>query len=398
MYNSGKVNVKLYRGAKQIGGVCTEISTDNTRLLFDVGAPLEGEGDQALLDIEGVTTGNLNCDGIFLTHYHGDHIGEIDFVDAKIPVYMEKYAKRILEAQQEHKKIIGEAVWADTVIEIEVGVPVQIKDFTITALASDHSATNSVMYLIEANGKRILLTGDYRLHGFYKDKVENTLKNIGHIDLMITEGTNLTRANTSDSRKYDEDWVESVFKNALKKYKYVFLLVSSSQLDRIASFSRCVPEGKYMLVDRYQHDLIQIYDSERDERLKSNKVLYIGDYVMGKAENAGFGMAIRGNYYFPLIVKDYFEKHRDDTCLIYSMWSGYIDKYSEVKKLVEYAGENVFTAHVSGHATKEDMEDVIKMISPDKLIVHHTNDVDNLLNLPSRIELVQIIDCASTLL
>ena len=139
MEMDGSIRVKLHRGANQIGGVCTEICTDTTRLLFDVGSPLEDEGEQELLEIEGVTTGPMDCDGIFLTHYHGDHIGEIDYADANIPVYMEKYAKKILEVQQEHMKSLGSAVWADSVKEIEVINPgtYQVKFYKDDAIASN---------------------------------------------------------------------------------------------------------------------------------------------------------------------------------------------------------------------------------------------------------------------
>ncbi|WP_028236439.1 MBL fold metallo-hydrolase [Pseudobutyrivibrio sp. MD2005] len=395
METKGTVKVRLHRGAKQIGGVCTEIFTDDTRLLFDIGAPLEGEGDQARLDIDGVTTGTTNCDGIFLTHYHGDHIGEVDFVDVAIPVYMEKHARKILELQQDYKKGVVGAVWADNVNEIEICKPIRIKEFTITALESDHSATNSVMFLIEAYGKRILITGDYRLHGFYKDKVEVSLMNLGHIDLMITEGTNISKETSLNVPYLTEQALVPAFVEAFKKYKYVFLLASSSQLDRIASFSRCVPNGKYMITDRYQYDLMKIYDEEREETLKSRKVLYSSDYVLKKAEKAGFGMAIRSNYYFPLIVKDYFERHPKDTCMIYSMWSGYINKYSNIKQLVDYSGDNLIKAHVSGHVTKEDLERVIGMIKPENIIVHHTessNSTEEKLLLPQGVKLISVTD------
>ena len=69
MRRENKIRVIPHRGAMQIGGVCTEIVTDNARILFDFGAPLEGEGRQDKLDINGVTTGKVNCDAVFLTHY-----------------------------------------------------------------------------------------------------------------------------------------------------------------------------------------------------------------------------------------------------------------------------------------------------------------------------------------
>ncbi len=390
MGDNSKVRVIIHRGTNQIGGVCTEVATDNTRIFFDFGSPLEGEGNQDKLEIEGVTKGKVNCDGIFLTHYHGDHVGEIPFIDASIPIYMEKTARKILELQQKHMKSVGQPVWANKVNEITVGDPIQIQDLRITPIASDHSAANSVMYLIEGNDRRILLTGDYRLHGHYRDKLVETLKNLGSINLMITEGTTITRDAVNT---YDEEWVEKQFKKALEEYKYVFLLTSSSALDRIAAFSRCVPNVKYMLTDRYQLDLMKVYDEEREKALKSHKVLYISDYVMKKAEKFGFGMAIRANYMFPLIVKDFFERYPDDTVLLYSMWKGYRELPS-IKKLLNICNGKERTIHVSGHVTKEDLEQVLDIVKPKKLIIHHTsaNTQESLFEIPKETELMKLKD------
>ena len=391
MEEDKKVKVIIQRGTNQIGGVCTEIATEEARIFFDVGAPLEGEGNQKKLDIEGLTKGVCNTDAIFLTHYHGDHVGEIQFVLESIPIYMEKTAKRILEIQQEHMKYAGQPVWANKVTEIAVGKPVQIKDLTVTPIASDHSAANSVMYLIEGHNKRILITGDYRLHGNYRDKLIETFKNLGKIDLMITEGTTITRAS---SVTYDENWVEEQFAQVFKEYKYVFLLTSSAALDRIAAFSRCVPDGKFMITDRYQQELIKVYDENREENLRSRKVLYISDYVMKRAEKAGFGMVVRANYMFPLIVKDYFERYPDQTIMLYSMWSGYRD-CSSIKQMLALCGGKERTIHVSGHVTKEDLEYVMEIVKPEKLIIYHTNadrEKERELKIPNGTNLLIIND------
>ena len=317
---SDVIKVRIQRGASQIGGVCTEVFTDNTRIFFDFGTPLEGEGNQDKLKIEGLNFGKANTDAVFLTHYHGDHVGEVPSINSEIPVYMHKTARKILQAQQEHKVGVGEIVWAKDAKDLSVDEPVTIKDLKITPLASDHSASDSLMYLVEGYGKRILITGDYRLHGFYSDRVRKTFKTIGHIDLMITEGTNLDRESKYNK---DEKWVTEEFDKLIKKYKYVFLFTSSSNIDRIAAFSRCVPEGKYVIADEYQQKIQQIADESREEEFKSNKVLYYSKYLKPKFEELGGGMVVRTGKKFDKIVSYFSDKYPEDTCLIYSMWIGY---------------------------------------------------------------------------
>lgn len=369
MSDENKIRVIPRRGAMQIGGVCTEIATDNTRIMFDFGSPLEGEGRQDVLDIDGVTTGKTNCDAVFITHYHGDHVGEVPNIMADIPVYMHKTAREILQAQQEHKVSVGQIVWAKEIKELTEGVPIVIKDLKITPLASDHSASDSLMYLVEGCGKRILITGDYRLHGFYAEKLKNTFENIGHIDLLITEGTNLSRL-SSDYK--DEQWCEEEFYRILREKKYVFLLASSSNIDRIAAFSRGVPTGKYALADGYQTHVMHIADKNREKEYQSFKIHTYKEEKRKLYERGGFGMVIRAGKRHTPLVKEFFEKYPDKTCLVYSMWKGY-ETLPDVAELLEYSKGHIERVHVSGHITKEDLEQVIEIIKPKQLIIHHTS-------------------------
>lgn len=369
MSEENKIRIIPHRGAMQIGGVCTEIATDNSRILFDFGSPLEGEGRQDVLDIDGVTSGKANCDAVFLTHYHGDHVGEVPNIMADIPVYMHKTARKILQAQQEHKVSVGQIVWAKGIKELTEGVPVVIKDLRIIPLASDHSASDSLMYLVEGLGKRILITGDYRLHGFYAEKLKNTLENLGRIDLLITEGTNLSR---SSSFYRDEQWCVDQFKRIIHDYKYVFLLTSSSNIDRIAAFSRCVSYGKHALADSYQTHVMRIADEDREPEYKSFKIWSYKEEKSEQYENHGFGMIIRTGERFKPIVKYYFDKYPEKTCLVYSMWSGY-EKLPDVAELIDISKNHFERVHVSGHITKEDLEQVIGIIRPEKVMLHHTS-------------------------
>ena len=74
------------------------------------------------------------------------------------------------------------------------------------------------------------------------------------------------------------------------------------------------------------------------------------------------------------------------------MWSGYINKLSDVKQLVDYAGDNLIRSHVSGHVTKEDLERAIDIVRPDKLIIHHSSDSNNNLYLLNNTILLTIQD------
>ena len=78
--------------------------------------------------------------------------------------------------------------------------------------------------------------------------------------------------------------------------------------------------------------------------------------------------------------------------MIYSMWSGYKD-FSAVKEMLDCC-KTVKDVHVSGHITKEDLERVIKVVAPEKLIIHHTpaDMTGQTLEVPESIEKLNLED------
>ena len=107
----------------------------------------------------------------------------------------------------------------------------------------DHSAFDSYMFLIESEGKKILHTGDFRNHGFRGKGLEKILdKFVGNIDLLISEGTVLNRNNRKNMTEYE---LSQKAKEILREYKYIFIVVASTNFDRLAAFSSKTPRGKY---------------------------------------------------------------------------------------------------------------------------------------------------------
>jgi ribonuclease J len=88
------MQIKIHRGTHQIGGCVTEISSGGTRILIDIGENLPGCESETEVKLTG------HIDGIFVTHYHGDHVGLFDKIDPAIPVYMGTAAIEIMKVLQ----------------------------------------------------------------------------------------------------------------------------------------------------------------------------------------------------------------------------------------------------------------------------------------------------------
>lgn len=71
------MQITIHRGTHRIGGCVTEIKSSAARIIIDMGASLSPEQAEsnASLHIDGVTCGEPDCDGVLITHCHGDHVG-----------------------------------------------------------------------------------------------------------------------------------------------------------------------------------------------------------------------------------------------------------------------------------------------------------------------------------
>ena len=201
------MKIVIHRGTHQIGGIATEISTEKSRILIDMGDELSLDPDfvSSPLNIPGVTDANGKCDAVFFTHYHGDHTGQMTRIRDDIPLYAGALAKEIMQLTAE-RSYHKDQVLCDRIKALHTfngGEEVVIGDIRITPWSIDHSACDSYLFLIEADGKRVLYTGDFRMHGFRGKALPKLLHKIGKVDVLITEGTTLSRPDEKPMTEHD---------------------------------------------------------------------------------------------------------------------------------------------------------------------------------------------------
>ena len=118
----------------------------------------------APLNIPGVTDTNGHCDAVLFTHYHGDHIGQMARIRPEIPLYAGALAKDIILLSAQHSNRTDEPLFQrmESIRTFSPGEAFSVGDIRITPYSIDHSACDSYMFLLEADGKRVLYTGDFR--------------------------------------------------------------------------------------------------------------------------------------------------------------------------------------------------------------------------------------------
>ena len=369
------MKIRILRGTNQIGGSSVIIATENTKVVIDFGSELNDNPQK--LEVDGLTSGKSDIDAVFFSHNHGDHVGLIDTINNDIPIYMGKtslellkmFAERTKERQYKLKTL-------DRVKTFEKEDKITIKDIVVTPYFVDHSAFDAYMFLIEVENLNILYTGDFRTHGFRGSKTIPMLKSyIGTVDYLITEGTLLTRDN---DKIMSENELQQGARKIMKKYKYVFVLSSSTNIDRIGAFYHANPKGRLFICDSYQKKILSIVKDNHRDNSKFYDFKYVYSYgpnLNKKMNKNGFCMLIRQGKYF----KQFLERYKDNSIIIYSMWSGYLDnENAKNEELIKFLEPYSYTKlHTSGHATKQDLKEVIETVKPRKGIIPiHTENQD----------------------
>ena len=390
--DDSKVRVIVHRGTKNIGGCCTEIAYKGTRIAIDFGSPLPEEKVKKL-DIPGLTSGKSSFDAVLFTHYHGDHVGEAGRINSDIPMYMSGFARDVIAAYKNHNPHCFEDIDPDKVIELTAGKEIEIGALKVLPILSDHSAAESLMFLIRAGHFQILHTGDFRLHGRYREELLDSVKSLGKIDLLITEGTTLSRKE-KEKDNYTEEKVEAEIKKCLYENDYCFIILSSTNFDRLWGIENSVNEyrhdkktgGKFFLIDEFQQSLFRIADGRLPERYNFGSEVSYRNGLDEKMKDTGFIMLIRTDKTQEDVFRKYMEKCPESSCLIYSMWSGYM-KQGKLKELTDLAYNKgcLRIIHSSGHVTKQDLEEFVDVLDPGNVIVIHTETTETMEGLKNQI-------------
>ena len=238
------------------------------------------------------------------------------------------------------------------------------------------------MLLIEAEGKTVLHTGDFSLHGVEGKKwlevVKKHLeeKNITSIDYLICEGTMLPDQKRTSPTEMD---VIGQIDTLMKKYKKVFVLCSSTHIDRIAAFYHHRNYHAPMVSDLYQNTVLQYVTNTYGKSDYFYRIPYAYTYstknkkLQDLMEEFGFVALIRPNYWSKWMLARYYDE--TDSAIVYSMWSGYLKEGpAKNEYLCDFLKPYKITAfiHAGGHALPEEIKEFADAVNPAHVIPIHT--------------------------
>ena len=399
------MKIKIHRGLDQIGGCITEIWTDSSRVFIDFGQNLPSNGkavtpeEDALMVADIIRNNEKEHQAVFYTHAHEDHVGLFRYIPLeqyigegskellliKYKTLLEGYEMAIEEEHQEENyrttkglidKLKAFKTWKRTALN-ESPSPITIGDIRVTPFFTCHSIYDAHMFLVEADGKRIWHTGDYRQHGYMGKGLFPMLRRYAtDIDVLITEGTMLGRKDKC-IHECEVSWkMESV----MQAFKYVFVLASATDIERLASINVAAENAnkRLCILSLFMKRTMKFF-TERESSLSrglfSFAPRFYTDKQYGKLKRRGFAMVVgisRADR-----IKELLDKlPQEETLLIYSTWDGYYKNAEQVKANSKYKElremfHNVVDIHTSGHADKATIRKVIETVCPKEVICIH---------------------------
>jgi len=405
------LEVRIHRGAHEIGGNCVELRHGQDTLILDIGKPLSATWDTVvpLPAAIGSDDNRTRPLGVIISHGHQDHWGLAPQLPTDIPVFIGEGAANILRAAQ---------FWGSGVDLHETGhlhdrVPFTLGPFTITPYLADHSAYDAFSLLVEAGGRSLFYTGDIRGHGRKVSAFERLLADPPHpVHAILMEGTSFRTIDpsadapqpTSELVTLTESDIEIQLAKTLKATDgLVVVLASAQNIDRLVTVYRAALRAdRDLVVDLYTADIaaatgrpsipavgdawprVHVYaplrqrvrvkesgEFDRVERVKDRRVF--AEQLRERANQ----LVLFGAYQseVPNLIRDGL---LNGGAVIWSMWDGYLDQLSgqRLKTALQSANVPLIQHHTSGHATPADLVRLVEALRPDAVVPIHTEAPD----------------------
>lgn len=427
------MNIKILRGACEIGGSCVEVQHRDSRIILDIGLPLYCRSEDITHAQDRAMPGEeLNCAGIFpeaeglykwdkssnnidgllISHAHLDHYGLYSFVHRDIPVWMGEGTKRLMNLTACFTSGDNKV---DKTNYLKSGISFQCGAFKVTPYLMDHSAFDAYAFLVEADGSKIFYSGDFREHGRKRKAFYWFLNNAPcNVDALLLEGTMLGRLT---ARIQTEEDIERKIVEVVSQTKGpVFFHSSGQNIDRLVSFYKAAQTAnRTMVVDVYtaevldqlkglariphaghQFERIRVFypyrlcrrmirEGNSDTLKKFRRWEIKIDEIFRNASS--MMMLVRGSMLDDIKSVGNF----NGAAFINSMWEGYLheERMEPMNVWVKDNQMNFYQIHTSGHAGIATLQKVITALKPRLIVPIHTDSPNRYRLLSENVRLLE---------
>jgi ribonuclease J len=409
------MRLTIHRGSREIGGTCIELATAATRIILDAGLPLVTSTREAfdartlrgnstddliaggvLPAVPGLFSGQPCPDALLLSHVHLDHTGPLPYVQEDVPVVLSTGTSKMLLAGSIFAGMPRLA--RDRCITCESATPLAIGDVRITAYPVDHSAFGSMAFLIEAESRTLLYSGDLRLHGRKPGMARRLIDALSgqRVDVLLMEGTHM---GSGRERGVTEHALEEVVLGQLEESQGLVLAAFSPlHVDRLVTFYKAARRaGRTFVADTYGAFVMHLVSGQcripRPTRAAGIRVYYNASFEasyqrrnLGKvhrlftADRITLAEILACPERHVLLFRPSMVEHdfggtvAPNARCLYSYWNGYLRKpeWATLQEQLAAAGGQFVETHTSGHIFADDIIAFVRGLNPGLVIPVHT--------------------------
>lgn len=390
------MNVRIHRGAHEIGGSCVEIEADGARIVLDVGLPLDGGPDSRLPNVPGLASGDdASLLGVVLSHGHGDHAGLLERVHADVP----HYCGEVTAAIAREAAFFGVGANLNPSGYLCHGESLGLGPFTITPHLVDHSAFDAYALVIEAGGQQLLYSGDVRTTGRKPGMLARMAGELrAKIDTLILEGTAIRSRPAPKATVATETDAENGLIEVMRSCHGAVLVAYSPQnVDRLVSIFRASKRsGRRLVMDLYAARVAAATGRSSIPRPSwDDAAFYLPGAQRARVIRAGAFKMLDELKPYRLYPEDLAAQRSkltigfrasmvpelasagalEDAQAVWSLWPGYIQREpgAQLPIELERLGVPLQTIHASGHASVSDLQDFATQVEARRVVPIHTD-------------------------
>ncbi len=362
-------------------------------------------------------------DGIFISHPHFDHTAHLQFLDPNIPIFLGETTKTILDAtqcstnsfffnEQDEEKKDGTKIEKNDLHLFRTKKSIKLDSLEITPIHVDHSVPGAYGFIIETSEGTIVYSGDLRQHGAKPQMTKDFIEEAKETDpeLLIIEGT---RVSDKETRKnHTEKIVQEGSLKVAKDYKGILLgMRYPKDLDRFKTFYQTAKEtNKTLVISLKTAHLLNALKNDKPLGLPAINDPNIKIYVRQMLRYDKWQKEIMENE--TCVDAQWVKKHQNSIlweldftqmnelidikpergACIHSMSEPFEEDPSSqlqdevLKNWLERFHLPHHQLHASGHASQNEIFEMIETIKPKKVAPVHTHHAEL---FPKQVELVK---------
>ena len=369
-------------GTGEIGKNITIIELENEIIVIDCGIAFPDEEmygvDLIIPDVSYLVENKDKVKGFFITHGHEDHIGAIPYIlkQINVPIYGSKLVLALIEIKLKEHNLLE----TTRLISVDPGSKVCLENLSIEFIQSTHSIAESCCLSIETPIGVIFHTGDFKIDLTPIDDKVIDLDRISTIGkegvvLLMADSTNVERNGYTMSEKSIGNTFNRIFRNAKGR---IIIATFASNIHRMQQIVNSSIENnrKVAFSGRSMESISKLALELGYLHIPEEMIIEIDD--INNYNNENITIITTGSQGEPMaaLARIAYGNHKkikilnDDLFVISASPIPGNDKLiSKVinqlfKKGAEVIYEDLEEVHVSGHAYREELKLMHRLIKP----------------------------------